>query len=322
MKRREFVILIGGAAAWPLCARAQQANLPIIGFINGASPKPYAQNVSAFLDGLKQAGYVDGQNVRVEYHWAEGQYDRLAEMAADIVRHPVSVIVANTPAAPKVKAATATIPIVFLTGDDPVANGLVASLNRPGGNATGIGITGPVLLGKQLGVMHQFVRAGAPIVFVVNPNNPNSEPSVKGAKEAAVTLGRQVSILNAATEAEIDAAFANLSGAGGLVIAPDAFFITRREQLVTLAAREAIPALYPFREFTAIGGLMSYGASLTEQYRMVGVYTGRVLGGAKPSELPVLQPTKYELSINLKTTRKLALQLPPSLLALADEVIE
>jgi putative ABC transport system substrate-binding protein len=322
MKRREFVILVGGAAVWPLCARAQQANLPIIGFINGASPKPYAQNVSAFLDGLKQAGYVDGQNVRVEYHWAEGQYDRLAEMAADIVRHPVSVIVANTPAAPKVKAATATIPIVFLTGDDPVANGLVASLNRPGGNVTGIGITGPVLLGKQLGVMHQFVRAGAPIVFVVNPNNPNSEPSVKGAQEAAVALGRQVSILNAATEAEIDAAFANLSGAGGLVIAPDAFFITRREQLVTLAAREAIPALYPFREFTAIGGLMSYGASLTEQYRMVGVYTGRVLGGAKPSELPVLQPTKYELSINLKTTRKLALQLPPSLLALADEVIE
>ena len=325
MKRRQFIGLVGGAAlSWPLVARAQQPTIPIVGFINGASPKPYVLNVNGFLQGLKEAGYIEGQNVTIEYRWAEGQYDRLPAMAADLVGRHVAVIVANTPAAPTVKAATATIPIVFMTGDDPVANGLVASLNRPGGNLTGVGITGPVLLGKQLGVLHQFVPAATSIVFLVNPNNPNSEPSVRAAQEAAHALGRQIRILNAGTETEIDNAFAILNGARavGLVIAPDAFFITRRDQLVALAAREAVPTIYPFREFTAAGGLMSYGASLPEQFRQAGIYTGKILQGAKPGELPVLQPTKYELVVNLKTARKLGLQLPPTLMGIVDEVIE
>lgn len=322
MKRREFISLLGGAAVLPLGAHAQQSTIPVIGFINGASPGPYAPNVNGFLQGLKESGYVEGQNVRIEYRWAEGRYDRLPGMAADLVRRGVVVIVANTPAAPTAKASTATIPIVFMTGEDPVANGLVASLNRPGGNITGVGITGPILLGKQLGVVHQFLPARTSVVFLVNPNNPNSEPSLKGAREAALALGRQIRILNASTEAEIDKAFTMVAGADGLIVAPDAFFIAMREQIVALATREAVPAIYPFREFTEIGGLMSYGASLPEQYRLVGVYTGRILAGAKPSDLPVLQPTKYVLCINLKTTRKLGLELPPSLLAIADEVIE
>jgi ABC-type uncharacterized transport system substrate-binding protein len=325
MKRRQFISLVGGAVlSWPLVARAQQPTIPIVGFINGASPKPYVPNVNGFLQGLKEAGYIEGQNVTIEYRWAEGQYDRLPAMAADLVGRHVAVIVANTPAAPTVKAATATIPIVFMTGDDPVANGLVASLNRPGGNLTGVGITGPVLLGKQLGVLHQFVPAATSIVFLVNPNNPNSEPSVRAAQEAAHALGRQIRILNAGTETEIDNAFAILNGARavGLVIAPDAFFITKRDQLVALAAREAVPTIYPFREFTAAGGLMSYGASLPEQFRQAGIYTGKILQGAKPGELPVLQPTKYELVVNLKTARKLGLQLPPTLMGIVDEVIE
>jgi len=323
MRRREFVsLLLGGVAWWPLGVRAQRVTTPVIGFINGASPKPYAPNVSGFLQGLKEAGYSVGQNVLVEYRWAEGHYDRLPEMAAELVRLGVTVIVANTPAAPVAKAATATIPIVFMTGDDPVTSGLVVSLNRPEGNVTGIGITGPALLGKQLEVLHQAVPNKTSIVFLVNPNNPNSEPSVRGAREAAHALGRQILVLDAASEAEIDKAFADLKGVDGVVIAPDAFFIARREQLVTSAAREALPAIYPFREFTAIGGLMSYGASLSDQYRLAGVYAGKILHGSKPSELPVMQPTKYDLAINLNTTRKLGLQLPPSLLALADEVVE
>jgi putative tryptophan/tyrosine transport system substrate-binding protein len=323
MRRREFVsLLLGGVACWPLAVRAQRVTKPVIGFINGASPKPYAPNVSGFLQGLEEAGYSVGQNVLVEYRWAEGHYDRLPEMAAELVRLGVTVIVANTPAAPVAKAATATIPIVFMTGDDPVTSGLVVSLNRPEGNVTGIGITGPALLGKQLEVLHQAVPNKTSIVFLVNPNNPNSEPSVRGAREAAHALGRQILVVDAASEAEIDKAFADLKGVDGVVIAPDAFFIARREQLVTLAAREALPAIYPFREFTAIGGLMSYGASLSDQYRLAGVYAGKILHGSKPSELPVMQPTKYDLAINLNTTRKLGLQLPPSLLALADEVVE
>jgi putative ABC transport system substrate-binding protein len=302
MKRRQFVGLVAATAlSWPFAARSQQSGVPIIGFVNGASPKPYAPNVNGFLQGLKEVGYIEGQNVAIEYRWAEGQYDRIPELAADLVRRRVALIVANTPAAPAAKAATATIPIVFLTGDDPVANGLVASLNRPGGNITGVGITGPILLGKQLGVLHQFVSAGNSIVFLVNPANPNSKPSVKGAQEAARALGRKIRIVNASTEAEIDKAFAALSAtkADGLIVAPDAFFIARRDQLVTLAARESVPAIYPFREFPAAGGLMSYGASLPDQFRQVGVYAGKILRGAKPAELPVLQPTKYELVIIL-----------------------
>jgi len=322
MKRREFISLLGGAAVLPLDAYAQQASIPVIGFINGASAGPYAPNVNAFLQGLKESGYVEGQNVRIEYRWAEGRYDRLPEMAADLVGRGVTMIVANTPAAPKVKAVTATIPIVFVTGDDPVASGLVSSLNRPGGNVTGVSITGPILLGKQLGVLHQFLPARTSTAILVNPNNPISEPGLKGAREAALAVGRQIQVLNAGSEAEIDKAFTTLAGADGLIIAPDALFIARREQVVALATREAVPAMYPFREFVQIGGLMSYGASLTDQFRLAGVYTGKILGGTQPGELPVLQPTKYELCINLRTAQKLGLQLPTSLLAIADEVVE
>ena len=285
VRRREFIRLLSVAVTWPAIVRAQQTTLPVVGFINGASPAPYAPNVNGFLQGLKETGYIEGQNVTIEYRWAEGQYDRLPEMAAELVRRRVNVIVANTPAAPAAKAATATIPIVFLTGEDPVANGLVASLNRPGGNVTGVGVTGFVVLGKQLGVLHQLVPTKTSVAFLVNPNNPNSEPTVKAAQEAARALGRQIRMLNASTEAGIDKAFAILTGTkvDGLVIGADAFFIARRDQLVALAAREAVLAIYPFREFTVAGGLMSYGASLPDQYRQVGNYTGKILQGAKPN---------------------------------------
>jgi len=244
-------------------------------------------------------------------------------MAAELVRRDVTVIVANTPAAPIVKAATSTIPVIFLTGEDPVGSGLVVSLNRPEGNVTGIAITGPVLLGKQLGVLHQLVPAATSISVLVNPHNPVSESSIKGAQEAARALGRQVvRVLNASTETEIDRAFASLARGDGLVVAPDSVFIARRDQLVALAARGGVLTIYPFREFTSAGGLLSYGASLPERFRQAGIYAGKILQGAKPGDLPVQQPTKYELVINLTAIRNLSLELPPALLALADEVIE
>ena len=323
MRRRDFIkVIASSAAAWPLAARAQQKAIPVVGFINSASPKPYAPNVEGFLQGLKDAGYIEGRNVSIEYRWAEGQYDRLPAMAAELVRRDVTVIVANTPAAPIVKAATSTIPVIFLTGEDPVGSGLVVSLNRPEGNVTGIAITGPVLLGKQLGVLHQLVPAATSISVLVNPHNPVSESSIEGAQEAARALGRQVRVLNASTETEIDRAFASLARGDGLVVAPDSVFIARRDQLVALAARGGVLTIYPFREFTSAGGLMSYGASLPERFRQAGIYAGKILQGAKPGDLPVQQPTKYELVINLTAIRNLGLELPPALLALADEVIE
>ena len=324
MRRRDFIKgLAGSAVTLPLAARAQQKAIPVVGFINSASPKPYAPNVEGFLQGLKDAGYIEGRNVSIEYRWAEGQYDRLPAMAAELVRRDVTVIVANTPAAPIVKAATSTIPVIFLTGEDPVGSGLVVSLNRPEGNVTGIAITGPVLLGKQLGVLHQLVPAATSISVLVNPHNPVSESSIKGAQEAARALGRQVvRVLNASTETEIDRAFASLARGDGLVVAPDSVFIARRDQLVALAARGGVLTIYPFREFTSAGGLMSYGASLPERFRQAGIYAGKILQGAKPGDLPVQQPTKYELVINLTAIRNLSLELPPALLALADEVIE
>ena len=324
MRRRDFIkVIASSAAAWPLAARAQQKATPVVGFINSASPKPYAPNVEGFLQGLKDAGYIEGRNVSIEYRWAEGQYDRLPAMAAELVRRDVTVIVANTPAAPIVKAATSTIPVIFLTGEDPVGSGLVVSLNRPEGNVTGIAITGPVLLGKQLGVLHQLVPAATSISVLVNPHNPVSESSIKGAQEAARALGRQVvRVLNASTETEIDRAFASLARGDGLVVAPDSVFIARRDQLVALAARGGVLTIYPFREFTSAGGLLSYGASLPERFRQAGIYAGKILQGAKPGDLPVQQPTKYELVINLTAIRNLSLELPPALLALADEVIE
>jgi putative tryptophan/tyrosine transport system substrate-binding protein len=321
MRRREFITLLGGTAiSWPLAARAQQAAMPVIGFLNGVSPQAYALNVAGFLQGLKETGYIEGQNVTIEYRWAEGQYDRLPGMVADLVRRQVAVIVANTPAAPAAKAATTKIPIVFLSGDDPVQNGLVTSLNRPGGNVTGLTLISSALEGKQLGVLRELVPAATSIAFLVNPTNPNSEANVRGAQEAARTLGQQIHILNASTETEIDTAFQVRSDA--LVVAPDGFFINRSDQLVALAVRHAVPTMYPFRGFTAAGGLMSYGVSLPDQYRQLGAYTGKILQGAKPADLPVLQPTKFELVINLKTAKTLGLTIPPGVLAIADEVIE
>ena len=321
MRRREFITLVGGtAAAWPFVGRAQQPAMPVIGFLNGASPKAYERNVAGFLQGLKQAGYIEGQNVAIEYRWAEGQYDRLPGLAADLVRRHVAVIAANTPAVPAAKAATTMIPIVFLSGDDPVEHGLVKTLNRPGGNLTGVSTFASALGSKQLGVFGELVPTAKSIAALVNPTNPNSEAYARGIQEAARNLGRQIYILNASTETEIDKAFQG--GADALIVAPDTFFINQIDQLVAMAAHHALPTMYPFREFPVAGGLIGYGTSLPDLYRQVGAYTGMVLQGARPADLPVLQPTKFELVINLKTAKALGLTIPPGMLAIADEIIE
>jgi len=320
MRRRDFITLIGGVAvSWPVAMHAQQS-LPVIGFLSGRSSTDSVPHMAAFLRGLSEAGYIQDQNVRIEYRWADGHYERLPGLAAELVRRQVAVIAANTPAAPVAKAATATIPIVFLTADDPVENGLVKSLDRPGGNATGVSLISVALGGKQLGVLRELVPAARLIAFLVNPTNPNSQRYIGGVEEAARALGQQIHVLKASTEVEIETAFQ--SQAGALVVAPDGFFITQIDQLVRLSVRNALPTMCPFREFTAAGGLMSYGVSLPDQYRQFGVYTGKVLQGAKPADLPVLQPTKFELVINQKTAKALGLSLPDRLIALADEVIE
>ena len=320
MRRRDFITLIGGVAvSWPVPMHAQQS-LPVIGFLSGRSSTDSVPHMAAFLRGLSEAGYIQEQNVRIEYRWADGHYERLPGLAAELVRRQVAVIAANTPAAPVAKAATATIPIVFLTADDPVENGLVKSLDRPGGNATGVSLISGALGGKQLGVLRELVPAARLIAFLVNPANPTSQRYIGGVEEAARALGQQIHVLKASTEVEIETAFQ--SQAGALVVAPDGFFITQIDQLVRLSVRNALPTMCPFREFTAAGGLMSYGVSLPDQYRQFGVYTGKVLQGAKPADLPVLQPTKFELVINQKTAKALGLSLPDRLIALADEVIE
>jgi ABC-type uncharacterized transport system substrate-binding protein len=325
MRRREFITLLGGAAAtWPLTARAQQPNIPVIGFLNGASSGDYAPYLAGFHQGLKEAGFTEGKNVSVEYRWAEGQYDRLPGLAADLVGRSVSVITANTPAVPIAKAATAKIPIVFVTGDDPVANGLVKSLSRPGGNITGVTLISSVLGSKQVGLLRELVPATNSIAFLMNPNNSSAVRNASEAKNAAHSVWQQVHVLHAHTVTEIETAFATMvqEKVGALVVVPDAFLISRRDQIVALAARYAVPTMYQFRDYALAGGLMSYGASLSEQYRQVGLYTGMILKGAKPADLPVLQPTKFELVINLKTAKTLGLTLSPGLLALTDEVIE
>ena len=290
MRRRELITLLTGAAIWPLiAARAQSSAMPTVRFLNGASPRAYTRNVAGFLQGLKETNYVVGQNVTIEYRWAEGQYDRLPRMAADLVNRQVAVIVANTPAAPTAKTGFRDVPIVFLSGEDPVEIGLVTSLSRPGGNVTGVSLISSALGGKQLGVLRELVPAARSIVYLVNPTNPNSEHNVRNAQEAAQALGLQMHVLNASTEPEIDAAFRVQADA--LAVAPDSFFIGRSDQLVALAARHAVPTIYPFREFTAAGGLLSYGVSLPDLYRQVGVYTGKILQGAKPADMPVLLPT-------------------------------
>ena len=284
----------------------------------------YTLDVAGFLRGLKETGYIEGQDVTIEYRWAEGQDHRLPGMAADSVHCQVVVIAANTPAAPVAKAATTKIPIVFISGEDPVANDLVTSLNRPGGNATGVSLISAALGAKQLGLLRELVPASTSIAFEVNPASPTAERNVRDAQGAASALGQPIHILNASTEAEIDTAFATLTHlrAGALVVGPDAFLISRNNQIAALAARYAVPTMYPFRDLTVVGGLMSYGAILPDQYRQAGVYTGKISKGAKPADLPVLQPTKFELVINLSTAKALGLTVPASLLASADELIE
>ena len=327
MNRRELIALLGSAAAvWPLAARAQQSAMPVIGFLSGGTPAGYAPYAAAVRQGLKEAGYVEGQNVAIEYRWAEGQNDRLPALAADLVGRPVAVIAAGgVQAALAAKAATTTIPIVFEGGPDPVEVGLVTSLNRPGGNITGVSNFSAVLVAKQFELLHETVPNSAVIGVLVNPTSPSlAEFTARDAQAAGRSLGMQIHILNASTKDQIDAAFASFARVrpDALLIGGDAFFLSRRVQLVTLATRHGLPTISNAREFPAAGGLMSYGASLVDTYRLTGVYTGKILKGAKPAELPVMQPAKFELVINLTTAKALGLTVPDKLLALADEVVE
>ena len=326
MRRREFITLMGGSmAAWPRAAHAQQPAMPVIGFLHAASPEAYAPMMTAFRQGLKEAGYVEGHNVAIEYRWAEGHYDRLPALAADLVRRQVAEIVTvGTPAALAAKAASSTIPIVINVGIDPVQIGLVASLNRPGGNVTGLAVLTVELAAKQLEVLHELLRTSAAVALLVNPNNPVTEPETKGMRDAARSLGLQLHVLDASTEGEIDAAFGKLIElrAGALVVSVDPFLNSQRDQIVALAARHAVPAIYGVREFAAAGGLMSYGTDLADAYRQVGIYAGKILKGAKPADLPVQRVVRVEFVINLKTAKTLGLTFPITLLGRADEVIE
>jgi putative ABC transport system substrate-binding protein len=299
--------------------------MPMIGFLNGGSPAEYAPMVAAFREGLKEIGYVEGQNVAIEFRWAEGKYERLSALGTDLVRRQVAMIAAtSTPAAQAAKAITATIPIVFTTGADPVRLGLVASLNRPGGNVTGVSFLVNELTKKQFEVLHQILPKAALIGFLVNPAVAYANSQMTEAQDAVRALGRQLFVVTPRTESEIDAAFVTLvkKEAGGVITISDPFLNSRRDQIVALAARHSLPALYPVRDYVAAGGLMSYGTSIIGAYRQVGVYTGRILNGEKPADLPVMRPTKLELVINLKTAKALDLTIPPALIALADEVIE
>jgi putative tryptophan/tyrosine transport system substrate-binding protein len=324
--RRQFITLLGGAAAaWPLAARAQQRRMPAIGLLGSATAREWAPLVAAFLRGLSEAGYDDGRNVAIEYRWADGQYDRLPAMAADLVRRQVTVIAALTsPSAIAAKAATAIIPIVFTTIADPVQIGLVASLNRPGGNLTGVTILNVEIVPKMLELLHEVVPTATTMAALVNPTNPNADTWSTGLQVAARTLGLELNVLRASTERDIDEAFATLIPlrVGGLVIVNDVFLITREEQLAALALRHKLPTIFQSRESVVAGGLMSYGGSASDAYRQAGVYTGRVLKGEKPADLPVQQATKVELYINLKTAKTLGITIPLPLSGRADEVIE
>jgi putative tryptophan/tyrosine transport system substrate-binding protein len=325
--RRQFISALGGTAvAWPLAARAQQPALPVVGLINGSSPDAAARNASAFRKGLDETGYVEGQNVTVEYHWLEGHYDRLPALMGDLVRQQVAVIATpgSTPAMLAAKAATTTIPIVFGAGEDPVKLGLVASLARPGGNATGINYFVGEVVNKRLRLLHDLLPKAIRIAVLVNPANSLAESTLRDLQQAAPALGLQIQILNATTIGEIDAAFATFvrERPDALFVAPDGFFSSRRVQLATLTAVDRIPATYSNRDAVAAGGLMSYGTDVADMFHQVGVYTGRILKGAKPADLPVLQSTKFEFVLNLQTARALGIEVPPGLLSIADEVIE
>src|SRR6476660_6272694 len=326
MRRRDFISLLGGAVTvWPLAGRAQQPAMPMIGFLSSGSPRPYQHLVAGFQQGLKETGYVEGQNVAIEYRWAEGHNDRLPGMAADLVRRKVNVVAAlTTPAALAAEAATTTIPIIFDTAGDPVRLGLVASLHRPGRNITGITQLGSELVAKRLGLLRDLIPTATMIGLLVNPTDPRSKTQIKDMQEAARALALQIHVLNASTEGEINSAFAKLAElrAGALIVGTGELFNSRPEQLVRLAARQAVPVIYQAREFAAAGGLMSYGASRTDAYRQAGIYTGRVLKGEKPADLPVVQSSKFEFVINLKTAKALGLSIPSGVLAIADEVFE
>jgi putative tryptophan/tyrosine transport system substrate-binding protein len=322
--RRELLAALGGAAAWPLAARAQQAAMPVVGFLDPTSPDTFAHRLLGFRQGLKETGYVEGENVAIVYRFADNQADRLPELAADLVRRQVAVIATLATGALAAKAATTTTPIVFLLAEDPVKIGLVASLARPGGNLTGINFLSAELAAKRLELVRELVPAATRVSVLVNPTGPNFESTLRDAQSAARTIGFEIQVLNAGSSREINAAFATFvrERPDALFIDIDPFFTSRRVQLVHLASHHRMPATYPGRQFAEVGGLMSYGSNLTDAWRQVGVYTGRVLKGAKPADLPVAQATKFELVINLQTARMLGLTVPDKLLALADEVIE
>jgi putative ABC transport system substrate-binding protein len=326
MKRREFITLFGGAAAWPLAARAQQPVMPVIGLLQAGSAEPNAKRTAYFREGLSKTGYVDGQNVQIDARWAEGRNDRLPDLAADLARRRVAVIVTplSTAATLAAKAATATIPIVFAVGGDPLKLGLVASLNQPGGNATGMSVLNVELTAKRFGLVHELVPQATHYFALVNPNSALTEPIIKALQADIPGIGRSVEIVRAGSDREIDAAFAEISQKTGgvLMVSPDELFFDRLAQIVALAAHHRLPTIYPYSDSTEAGGLMSYGTDERNVFQEVGIYVGRILKGEKPADLPVVQPTKFELIINLKTAKVLGLTVPPTLLALADEVIE
>ena len=324
MKRREFITLLGGAAAWPLAARAQQPAMPVIGFLDPASPDTFADHLRAFREGLKEIGYVEGDNVAISYRWADNQMDRLPELAADLVRRQVAVIATLAGGAFAAKAATTRIPIVFIVADDPVRLGLIASLARPGGNLTGINFLNAELTSKRLELLRELVPTASRIAVLVRPAGSFAEAPLRDMDLAARAMGLQIQIFNASTSREIDAVFESFARdrPDALFVSPDAFFRSRRMQLTHLATRHAIPATYALRDYAEAGGLMSYGASLTDAYRQIGSYAGRILKGAKPTELPVVQASKFELVINAQTARIIGLTIPNALLVAADEVIE